>query len=327
MKRIGNLYSNFFSFENLLLASRKAIRGSSHSRSAEKFFFHVEGELLKLQDEIQNCTYKPGEYRTFEIHDPKERVISVAPFRDRVVHHALINILEPIYEACFIYDSYATRKNKGVHKAVLRSKQFLKDNFWYFKTDIKKYFDSITHSTLLSIVEKKIKDKKLLTLIDTIVRNGGSEGKGLPIGNLTSQFLANVYLNPFDYFVKEELKCTYYIRYMDDFVLLSNDKDSLKSIKKQIESYLKNHLDLELNEKYTFFNSRENGLPFLGRRVFPGQIRILKDNLKRSLRRIQWKEKLYKNGEITEKSLYESVQSVVSYLKSCHSTHLLKSIF
>ena len=193
--------------------------------------------MLELQQELINGRYKPSAYRYFKIFDPKERIISVASFKDRVVHHALINILEPIYERCFIYDSYATRKEKGTHLAINRAQTFLKEDPWFLKTDIDKYFDSINQGILMALLNRKIKDHRLLEVAQAIIENGGVNGVGLPIGNLTSQFFANVYLNPFDHFVKQQLGVKY-VRYMDDFVLFSKNKEELKSHKKAIKDYL-----------------------------------------------------------------------------------------
>ncbi|MCB9291557.1 MAG: group II intron reverse transcriptase domain-containing protein [Lewinellaceae bacterium] len=269
MKRYGQLFENFTAFPNLLLAYQKARRGAVGKPEAQAFAFHLEGELFQLQDELMNGSYQPRPYRYFQIYDPKERTISVAAFRDRVVHHALINILEPIYERCFIFDSYATRKGKGTHKAIRRAQQFLRRTGWFWKSDIDKYFDSIRQDMLRDLLERKVKDKRLLEIAGRIVCNGGAEGVGLPIGNLTSQFFANVYLNGFDHFVKEDLGVKYYLRYMDDFALFSPDKTQLKSWRGPVRKYLNDNLGLQLKASASFLNSAPNGLTFLGRRIFP----------------------------------------------------------
>ncbi|SFF22849.1 reverse transcriptase/maturase family protein [Thermoflexibacter ruber] len=326
MQRIGNLYATFCSFDNLLLAYYKAKKGSRKNQESAAFAFHLEKELLSLKEALESHTYQPASYRHFQIHDPKERTISVATFRDRVVHHALVNVLEPIYEKCFIYDSYATRKGKGVHKAVLRSQAFLRKNRWFFKADIEKFFDSIDHEILIQILEKKIKDKKLIEVIKRIIGNGGKDGKGLPIGNLTSQFFANVYLHPFDLFVKETLKVKCYLRYMDDFVLFSPDKTHLKMWRNQIQSFLSTQLGLFLKENACFFNQQANGLSFLGRRVFPAMLRIRNENLRRVIKRLQNKETALQKGKITEAQFLESVNSYWAYLSYFGNYELRNSI-
>lgn len=215
MRRTGRLKDAFLSFENLYSAFKKAFKGTKNY-AAFQFAYQVEKELFQLHQELAQEVYLPGDYAYFTTYDPKERMISVAPFRDRVVHHALVNILEPIYEKRFIYDSYATRKGKGTHRAIRRAQEFLKSNHWYLKMDIRKYFDSINHQVLLAILRRTIKDAFILRLSEKIVAKGGNGVTGvtgvtgLPIGNLTSQFFANVYLDIFDHYIKEDLRVKCY---------------------------------------------------------------------------------------------------------------------
>ncbi len=320
MQRIGNLYPQFCSFENLLLAYRKARRGTRRNQETAAFFHHLEPELLALQAELSSGAWQPQPYRYFEIYDPKQRTISVASFRDRVVHHALVNVLEPIFERRFIFDSYATRKGKGVHAAVARAQHFLRSNRWFFKTDVEKYFDSIDHGILLGLLERKIKDPQLLAVCEKIVRNGGSpyvgrghKGVGLPIGNLTSQFFANVYLDPLDHFVADGevggLGSPAYLRYMDDFVIFSENKEDLKRWRPRIEDFLAERLALQLKPSATFLNSRENGLSFLGRRIFPATVRLHPLHLRRITSRLARREKSFLVGEITEETFVQSSDS------------------
>lgn len=305
-----------------MLAHKKARSGASNKRETMAFTFHLEDELFRLQEELQGGHYQPRPYRYFNIRDPKARTISVADFRDRVVHHALINVLEPLYERCFIHDSYATRKGKGTHKAIARAQCFLRKTGWFWKTDIEKYFDSIQQETLLSLLERKIKDGRLLEVAARIIRNGGiapctpDGGKlGLPIGNLTSQFFANVYLNGFDYFVKEELGQQYYIRYMDDFVVFEKDKAALKSIRPAVAAYLLEKLGLRLKPSATFLNSSANGLTFLGRRIFPRAIRLARPNGYRMLHRMKRKQREFEAGEMTEQDFVQSMNSYWAQLE------------
>ncbi len=191
----------------------------------------------------------------------------------------------------------------------------IKKNEWYFKSDIRKYFPSIDQDVMIAILSRKIKDKRLLSLLEKVIRNGGGEGKGLPIGNLTSQFLANVYLDPFDHYMKDELGFKYYVRYMDDFVVFDNDKDKLKVLRPKIEEFLKSELCLELKESATYINKRLNGLSFLGMRIFPSLIRINAVNLKRSVRKMRIKANLYSAGKIKDEKITQSAQSITGYLK------------
>lgn len=324
MKRIGNLFPQFVSFSNLYLAWKKARRGAHGKAQATAFEFHLETRLFDLQDRLSSGQWAPHPYRYFEIHDPKRRTISVADFEDRVVHHALVNVLEPVFERCFISDSYATRKGKGVHAAVLRAQTMLRSADWFFKSDVEKCFDTIGQDTLLGLLEHKIKDAPLLLLTEKIVRNGGVSGRGLPIGNLTSQFLANVYLNPFDHFAKEQLGAKGYVRYMDDFVLFESDKTLLKKWRDQSRGFLKETLGLDLKPSATYFNSAQNGLSFLGRRIFPSIIRLHPENCRRMLRRLKRCEHAFEKGKVTEQSMQATANSYQALL-AFHPTWQLRT--
>ena len=243
MKTYKHLYKNVYSLENLKSAYKKAREGKSGQIYVIEFENNLEQNLNKLKQELEALTYKPRLLKRFIIRDPKTRTIHASAFRDRIVYHPLVNILEPIFDKTFIYDSYASRKDKGTHKAVLRFDQFKRkisnngkliknavDNNqvigYILKADIKHYFDTVDHEILSNIITRKIKDNNIVCLIKEILNNFDSEvkGKGMPLGNLTSQFFANVYLNDLDYFIKHKLKVKYYIRYVDDFVILHNDK-------------------------------------------------------------------------------------------------------
>ena len=326
MKRIGNLYERFCSWENLSLAYKKALSGARKNKDTQQWYYHYEQKISELRESLLDCSYEPAAYRYFEIKDPKHRTISVAPFRDRIVHHALVNILEPIYEARFIHDSYATRKEKGTHKAIDRAQFFLRQNAWFFKTDIEKYFDNIDQAILMKLIESKIKDKKLLFLTQQIIANGGSNGKGLPIGNLTSQFFANVYLHPLDSYIKESLQIKSYIRYMDDFVIFSDDKQKLKNHRKEIAQFLDRQLHLTLKPKATFFNHANNGLSFLGTRIFRSTVRIKRENLKRIIRGMKQRLYLFQNHKITLQSFLDSLNSRWAHLSKNNTFKLRQKI-
>ncbi len=327
MKRVNNIFDKLISFGNLYFAFKKAMKGSSKKYSSSYFHFNYEKEIIKLRDELKNGTYKPERYRYFMIYEPKEREISVAGFRDRVVHHALINVLEPVFDKRFIFHSYATRKNKGTQKAIKQAQNYLKNKYFYLKSDIKKYFQNIDHSILIYLIERKIKDKKIMDLIGIILQNNDISkernlNKGLPIGNLTSQFFANIYLDKLDHFVKEDLKIRYYIRYMDDFVFFENDKEKLKEILFIINNYLRKNLKLGLKEKATFINTRLNGLPFLGMRIFPNNIRIKKENVNRIVKKINLRRYQFLNSKISEKKYIQSLNSIYSFLRFADTYNL-----
>lgn len=223
MKRYGNLYPEIINFENVLLASRQAQKGKRFRDNVLDFNYHLETELIRLQQQLTDKTYQPGAYRTFHLTNPKSRLISAAPYRDRVVHHALCNIIVPIFEKTFIHDSYANRLGFGTHRALRKFTHFARNSRYVLQCDIKKYFPSIDHIILKEFIRRKIKCPDTLWLINSIIDNSNEQEtvvdyfygddlltpvtrrKGLPIGNLTSQFFANIYLNGFDHFVKEQL--------------------------------------------------------------------------------------------------------------------------
>lgn len=323
MKRIGNLFDLVTAFAHLLQAFKKARSGTRKTDTVCRFGFFAEPELLKLQAELCAGTYTPRPYRYFTVRDPKRRTIAVADFRDRVVHHAVVGVLEPIFEKIFIPRSYATRKEKGAHKAVFYAQECLRRNEWFFKTDIAHYFDSVNHATLMAQIRQKIKDPALLQLIETIVTNAGRENKGLPIGNLTSQFFANVYLNGFDHWVKNTLGAKFYVRYMDDFVLFSNDKAQLKAWKTEIEDFLFRELGLHLKPSATFFNRRINGLSFLGTRIYPSVIRMHPEHSRRAARKLLLKTRDWQNGLLTDEAYAQTLNSYQSYF-SVYGAHALR---
>jgi retron-type reverse transcriptase len=256
MKRYGNLWSEIITFENLYYSAKQAQKGKRYQNNVLDFNYNRASEIFKLQEELRGKIYQPGEYRTFHLRDPKSRLISAAPYRDRVVHHALCNIIVPIFEKTFIRDSYANREGYGTHKALRRFTEFLRSHNYVLQCDIKKYFPTIDHYILKQLIRRKIKCKDTLWLIDKIIDNSNEQEPiiqyfpddtlltpierrhGLPIGNLTSQNFANIYLNPLDHFIKEKLRCKAYVRYVDDFALFSDDPDYLADCRQQIENFL-----------------------------------------------------------------------------------------
>ena len=286
------------SLPNLLEAFYQAAKGKHKNPAVAAFEFNLSKELLRLQHELCTQTYRPGAYTTFMIYDPKERMISAAPFRDRVVHHALCNVIEPIFEKTFIHDSYANRKGKGTHRAIERYQHYARRYRYVLKCDVKKFFPSLDHAILKQELRWKIACPDTLWLIDLIIDNSNPQEehiayfagddlftpqerrRGLPIGNLTSQFWANVYLNRFDHFVKEKLGVAGYVRYVDDFVLFSNSKEQLAEYKQAV---IKRLADLRLlpHPNKTHIHKVEKGVPFLGFRVYPAWRIVRKENVRR----------------------------------------------
>ncbi len=330
MKRVGNIFQNLTSFDNLLLASRKAMSGKKNKKSIATFYFYLENEIFKLQDELIQKSYRPRPYIQFEIREPKPRLICSSDFRDRVVHHALCNYLEPVFEKRFIFDSYACRVGKGVHAAVRKCQKFTRKFKYFLKCDIKKFFQSMDHTVLKRLLEMNFKDKDFLNLLNVIIDHkvpGYSHGKGLPIGSLTSQYFANFCLDYLDHFIKERVKIPGYVRYMDDFISFSNDKSELNEIHHEIENFLSENLLLCLKKKVTRLAPVTEGVPFLGFNIYPSIIRMRRENLVRMRNKVKRKEKKYMDGFISEKSLIQSINSMVSHVAHVHSREVRKDIF
>jgi len=328
MKTQKNLFERVCSFENLYESYLKARRGKNDSGEVLKFTYCLENNLIALQKELQSQTYRTGKYRHFTVFEPKKREISALPFRDRVVHHAVCGIIEPIFEETFIFDSYACRKGKGTHAGANRMQSFLRKNAkdsFALKCDIKHYFPSVDHKTLKKMLRDKIADKKLLALLDHLVDSSGGE-KGIPIGNLTSQLFANVYLNKLDRFVKQKLKAKHYIRYMDDFIMLSNSKKQLQCWKGQIMQFL-HSIKLEFSKKKTNVFPISTGVDFLGYMLFAFHRLIRKSTVKRFLQGIKAKIRHYISKEISFEKLMESFTSWEVYLGHGNSHALKKSIY
>ena len=246
MKRHKHLWERLCSFENLAAAAREALLGKRGRHAGARFFADWEREVVRLERALREGTYRPGAYFYFTITEPKERVVAAAPFRDRVLHHALVRVIEPFFEPRFIEDSYACRKGKGTHAGMRRALGFAKRFPWAMKCDIRRYFPSIDHGVLRERIARVIGDPQVLGLVDAILAShmertplrwpGGGElfdavlcPQGLPIGNLTSQFFANVYLDGFDHFVKQELRVKGYVRYVDDFLLYGASRAEVRA--------------------------------------------------------------------------------------------------
>ena len=316
MKTYNNLYDKICLFDNIYDAYLKARKNKRYHRETLKFTYNLEENLISIQQDLINKTYKTGEYKHFIVREPKERLISALPFRDRVVQHAICNIIEPIFEKSFIYDSHTCRRGFGVLSGVLRTTKFLRavsqdsKKVYCLKCDISKYFPSINHDVLKMLIRKKIRCKDILSLIDEIIDKSGNQC-GMPIGNLTSQLFANVYLNYLDHYVKNVLRIKHYIRYMDDFVILSNNKTYLKEILAKITIILQKDLRLMLNSKTQIFLVRQRSIDFLGYRIWATHRLLRKCNIKRAKRRFKKFQKLYKLQII---DLYDITPSIMSWL-------------
>ncbi len=329
LKRHGNLYPEIVSFQNLLLASKAAFRGKKSKPRVAEFYFDLENELLALQEELVKRTYQPRPLHIFKIREPKEREIGASDFRDRVVHHAVCRVAGPVLEKSFIHRSYACRVGKGTHRSIRQAQEFTSKKKYFLKCDIRKFFESIDHNILKDILARKFKDPDLLWLLHTIIDSSQCSflGKGIPIGNLTSQYFANLYLDRLDHYVKESLRVKCYLRYMDDFLLFSNDKKELHIFHSGIMAFLRQELKLELKEEITIIAPVSEGIPFLGCRIFPNLIRIKGENKHRSLKKLKGRRHEFLLGKITEEQYSQSLMSVTEHLKIGNTFSLRKDIF
>jgi retron-type reverse transcriptase len=296
-------------------------------------------QLLKLQSELRDKQYRPGGYQTFMVHEPKRRMISRAPFRDRIVHHCLINVIGPIFKKSFVAQSYANQVGKGTHRAIRDVHNAMRRNSFVMHCDIKKYFPSIDHEILKQQLRAKIKDRDVLWLIELIINGSNPQEpvmnyfpgddlltplmrrKGMPIGNLTSQFFANVYLNGLDHFVKEQLRCRYYARYVDDMVIVGRDKYQLWHYCGEIEHYLEK-LRLRLHPRKKRVLPVDHGFSFLGQVLTPSCRRLPKPNIRRFMRRMRKYQQLVGVGKMSTLEYNQCLQSWLGHAKQAHTNAL-----
>ena len=340
------MYDDLCSWNNLLLAYRKASKGKRGQNNVAAFEYKLEDNLLQLQSELKQKIYQPGAYHSFYVHDPKKRLISAAPFRDRVVHHALCNVIEPIFERSFIHASYANRIGKGTHKALDRATQFARRYRYVLPCDIRQFFPSIDHELLYCLLGKKINNPETLWLVQQIIKSGvgvlseeyemvyfagddlfsSGRPRGLPIGNLTSQFWANCYLNPFDHFVKRELHCKGYVRYVDDFLLFSDSKEQLHDWREQIICRLQ-ELRLTLHENSAQVRPVKDGIPFLGFQVFPTHRRLKRRKGIAFQRKFKRLIQDYQDGIVPLKDVDAVISGWVNYVRYGDTWNLRRSLF
>jgi retron-type reverse transcriptase len=316
MKSFGNLFGKLVSFENLYQAALAAAKGKKKQANVGRFFLDLEGNLLALRRRLLDRSYRPGPYFNFVVWEPKERLISAAPFRDRVAHHALCRVIEPLCERRFIYDSWADRVGKGTHRAMDRYQGFARQNRYALKCDIRKFFAGIDHAILKAKLRRVIRCEETLWLTDTIIDAGAGQEpgasyfpgddlftpherrRGLPIGSLTSQLFANIYLDGLDHFVKEVLRQRFYLRYMDDFVVLGDDKGALWEVRQEVARFLGEDR-LKIHESKSRVFRTQDGIEFLGFRIWPHRRRLKRESVRRMQRRLRWFEKSFGSGAIT----------------------------
>lgn len=342
----AHLWPGLVCWENLLRAYHRCRRRKRFKRGAVEFDFSWETNLIELQRELHAGTYAPGPYRHFFIHDPKRRKISAAPFRDRIVHHAAVQVLEPIWEPRFIYDSYACRRGKGTHRALARAQRYLKRHAYVLKTDIVRFFPNVDHQVLLDALGRRVRDRRLMDLIMKIIASGegvladeATDGffpgddlfaalrpRGLPIGNLTSQFFANVLLDRTDHFIKEQLRVPGYVCYADDLLLFGDDKDQLWGWRDAVSEQLA-ALRLRLHRHKTQLRPSKTGVNFLGFVVRPDELRLQQRALARFNRRLRRLRYLWRHRAVAPAAVRASLRAWSAHAADANSAGVRRAIW
>ncbi|MBI4003061.1 MAG: group II intron reverse transcriptase domain-containing protein [Nitrospira defluvii] len=344
MTRIDGLWGPLTSFENLLRAYRRARRGKRKRPGVAEFGLNLERELLSLQRALRDGTYQPGDYRLFTIYERKPRVIAAAPFCDRVVHHAVMHCIEPSLDRTFISDSYACRTGKGVHAAVDRYQAWAQTYRYVLKMDVRQYFPSIDHDLLREKLRRRIKDARVVDLLDRLI-DGSPRGTsdpcyfpgddlftplerraGIPIGNLTSQFFANLYLDDLDHAIKQDLKVRPYLRYVDDMVALDHDKARLAEIRESVRERLAADR-LRLHPSKAHISPVADGLNLLGYVVYPARRRLRSDNGHRFARKLRRMAEAYRAERLEWAKVVAATQSWIGHAQHADTEGLRRVIF
>lgn len=335
MKTFGNLYPAIYDFKNLFNAYLKARQNKRYRKDVLEFSANLEENLIVIQNELIYHSFQTGKYQQFYVYEPKRRLVMALPFRDRVVHHALCNIIEPIFDRRFISDSYACRSGKGTHRGADRLTRFLREakrkwgSVYCLKADIAQYFPSINHNILKAIIARRIRCKDTLWLINMIIDSTSGPDEinpaGIPIGNLTSQLFANIYLNELDWFIKRDKGIQYYLRYMDDFAIFHYDKGYLNKLKQEIEEYLAANLALHFNRKTSIFPIKQ-GVDFLGYRIWPTHRLLRKSSIKRIKKNLKRLARRYANGEAGVAEVRSAVASWVGHASHANTYRLRRRV-
>lgn len=321
--QVPSAYKDIVCLENLLDAWKEFLSGKRLRKDVQQFELNLMGNVISLHRDLATKQYKHSAYMAFNISDPKPRNIHKAAVRDRLLHHAIYRILYPFFDRTFIADSYSCRVGKGTHKAMDRFREYgykvSKNHLrtaWVLKCDIRKFFVSINHATLIAILERSIPDKDIIWLLSRIIQSFYStrDGVGLPLGNLTSQLLVNIYMNEFDQFVRHTLKARWYVRYADDFVFLSEDEKWLQEILLRMRDFLQNRLQLELHPQKVSISTIASGIDFLGWVHFPDH-RVLRTTTRRRMTR-----------RLKEHPTNETLQSYLGFLSHGNTFNLRKEL-
>ena len=329
-----DIFEHIISKEDLFAAWREFQKGKMGKQDVLAFSEHFEEHLLSLHTDLANGRYKHGPYTRFLIHDPKLRHIAKASVRDRVLHHTVCRIIAPDFNKAFIFDAYSIRKGKGVHRAIERlqslAQKLSRNNtqtVCALKCDVQKFFDSVGHSRLLELCARRINDDRVMALLGDIIGSFETRpGRGIPLGNLTSQLFANIYLDRLDQYVKRELRVKNYLRYTDDFVLLSRDHEELERVLPLMRDFLSRDLGLELHPTKVFFRKWHQGVDFLGYVHFPHHRVLRTKTKKRMLRKLRLRKEDFETGDTDEDGLRQAVASYLGVLSHSRNRGLAKRV-
>jgi len=312
MRRAANLFDQIADRDNLRVAFHKAARGRRGQAIVRQFAQGLERHIAAMSDAISDGTFQIGRFQQFLIRDPKERVITAPCFDERVLHHAIMNVCEPVMDRWLIDDTFACRTGKGREAAIERAQHFTRSAIWFLKLDVRKYFDSVPHAKLMRFLERRFKDRRLLDLLNRVIAAyRGELGIGLPIGSLTSQHFANFYLGWLDRFVKEALRVRGYVRYMDDMVLWQEDRGALAEVHGRCQQYAATHLSLEF--KPSEVQRTGMGIPFLGCRIWPTHVELNRRSKRRWRRRVRVLEQAERLGLLSESNLQQRLTSLTAF--------------
>lgn len=325
MRRANNLLARVADPDNLRFAAWKAAKGKRHSWEVLAWSARLDENLAALREQLLSGRVVVGDYRYFKVFEPKERQICASAFREQVLHHALMNVCHEYFERAQLFESYASRKEKGTYAALEQAKIYTKKYDWYLKIDVRKFFESIHHEVLTHQLTRLFKDAALVSVFEQIIHSyEAGPGRGLPIGNLTSQYFANHYLVGLDGFVKRKLRAGAYVRYMDDLIYWHSEKQPLREILVAVREFLQTELRCDL--KPEALNRSRSGLPFLGYHIFPHHVRLLQKSKQRFIRKLRRIEEGYHSGDWTEEKCQRRALPLLAFAGYADAKKLRESI-
>jgi hypothetical protein len=325
MKRAGNLLSLVADPDNLYFAAWKAAKGKRHAQEVMTWSEQIDHHVSSLRAQILRGQVSVGNYRYFKVYEPKERQICASAFGEQVLHHALMNVCHPYFEQAQVYDSYASRKGKGTYAAIERAKYYTNKHAWYLKLDVRKFFESVHHEVLINQLARMFRDAALVGIFEQIIHSyEACPGRGLPIGNLTSQYFANHYLSGLDWFVKEKLRVKAYVRYMDDMVFWHAEKAPLQQIHTNVNDFIQNELRCTL--KPEGLNRTRCGLPFLGYHIFPHHVRLLQKSKQRFIKKLRRIDACYYSGDWDEAKCQRRALPLLAFTAHADAKKLRRSV-